>query len=521
MACRSLALCLILWPSLCGALQIAILMQGSDFINVSVVPTLGVNQFDLGDVYLSPCREGTFSPDHSGVCRDCTTCQLDQYDPITCTSVRDRVCKACTVCSPRQQEVCACGPRTDDCPLANRICAPLPVVSVNISFQVGMAAPMSTLQQKFFQQGMDTGFRLYLGSYLGLSTDNIVLSQIYPLNPTMYYLSYILNDVYSIYTTSQIRAFSESTVQQGLVITFGSIVNTGRRRSLLQFINLLASGVTKSCSAPVCESPFFIITGSVSACNATCTPIPCPAGYTGIKGDCGLCGNGTYKGTEGNDTCTDCPMNYTSNQGSVSVDSCRPPPTTSVVITSTAVTTPAVTPYLGITSVGVSAVGTSRASTALASSQTSIVAAGSSARTSTTIQVTQAQTTTVQATPAPSTSPAPPAPPPPSQGGGGNGGNSGNGGQTIGTQYVVGGDMQEYVVAGNMQEIRYNIINEAQEPFPVESFAVAFLFLAMIILSYLAYHLVEGVRPRNGNWYEPVPGEEERPRVLAFYIHTE
>ena len=75
------ALLWLAWGRLAWAstLQIAIIMQGSDFINVSVVPTFQVNQFDLGDVFLSPCRAGTFSADHSGVCHDCSTCGQEQF----------------------------------------------------------------------------------------------------------------------------------------------------------------------------------------------------------------------------------------------------------------------------------------------------------------------------------------------------------------------------------------------------------------------------------------------------------
>lgn len=63
-------------------LQIAIIMQGSNYINVSVVPDFGVNQFDLSDMYLSPCRAGKFSNDHSGVCRDCRVCGSQQYETL-------------------------------------------------------------------------------------------------------------------------------------------------------------------------------------------------------------------------------------------------------------------------------------------------------------------------------------------------------------------------------------------------------------------------------------------------------
>ena len=69
-----------------GTLQIAIVMQGSDFINVTIVPNMDVRQYDLGDVFLSPCPSNTFSPGHEGVCRDCTACTSYQYDSLPCVS---------------------------------------------------------------------------------------------------------------------------------------------------------------------------------------------------------------------------------------------------------------------------------------------------------------------------------------------------------------------------------------------------------------------------------------------------
>lgn len=312
-------------------LQISLIMQGSDFINVSLVPSLSVNQFDLGDVFLSPCREGSYSADHSGVCYDCSVCVVNQYLSLQCLTYQNSICTNCTECGQREIEICPCGNVTASCYIGNRICAPLAALSVNITFELAVGSQLSTLQQRFLQEAMATGFVLFLSSYFQLDTDQILLLSITPVTPLLYLVTYILNDLYLPSTQSLVASFTEGVVQLGLSNTFGQQSNTfATRRRLLAAtsIPVLAQNVQASCAALSQCPQFYQLESSSGSCTSMCVALPCPAGYTGDFGLCSLCPNATFKDTTGNASCTRCPTGFTSDMGSIDVGMCEVIPTT-------------------------------------------------------------------------------------------------------------------------------------------------------------------------------------------------
>lgn len=352
----------LLWSlGACGEIQVAILMQGSDFINISVVPLFSVNQFDLGDVFISPCRTGTYNDIRDSFCKPCAVCVEGQFERASCISVRNSECVNCTVCTPREQQICACNERTSDCVTGDRICAPLPMTTANISFDLSVSQPLSSLKERFLQEGLRTGFVLFLAGYLQHSDESIVFLFMRKIGPTQYFTTFLVNDVYSLFTKRQVELISRAVVQDGLTNTFGiqsntfSTVSQQRRmlRRLLQqdAIVLLADKVEAQCVAAGACSRFFVMSNPDNPCESTCISLPCPPGYTGFYGICELCANATYKSTHGNESCTPCPTGWASDQGATSLDECRapapstPPPTTSVssVLTRTVTSTSAQT----------------------------------------------------------------------------------------------------------------------------------------------------------------------------------
>ena len=334
-----------------GQIKVAILMQGSDFINVTVVPLFDVNQFDLGDVFISPCRAGTYNEARDSYCKDCSVCTAYQYERETCISVRNRVCQNCTECTAREQQICECNQRSQDCPIGDRICLPLPPTSANISFDLSVSVSLSPLKERFLQEGLRTGFILFLGDYLQHSPDFIVFMYLLKLGPRQYYTSFIVSDVYSMYTKGRVAQISQAIVQEGLTSTFGiqsntfSTVSRQRRRRLLQQqpaaspIELTADGITSTCKLDGVCPRFFAMSYDISVCNRTCQSLPCPPGYTGFYGMCEICPNATFKPTNGSDSCTPCPIGWGSEQGASDLTQCWPPSTTSVSPTVPLVTT--------------------------------------------------------------------------------------------------------------------------------------------------------------------------------------
>lgn len=318
-------------------IQVAILMQGSDFINVSVVPLFDVNQFDLGDVFISPCRAGTYNSHRDSFCKPCNVCASNQFERSECSAVSNRLCVNCTVCTPRQQQVCGCNQRTTECVTGDSVCSPLPLTTANISFDLSVSQPLSSLKERFLQEGLRTGFVLFLSTYLQHPDDSIVFLLMHRTASMQYYVTFLINDMYSIYTKRQVEFITKAIVQEGLTNTFGIQSNTfstvsqqrRRRRRLLQqdAVILLADGVEAQCVTKGSCTEFFVMSNPEKPCESTCVSLPCPPGYTGILGICELCPNSTYKGTHGNDTCTPCPTGWSSDRGTKASEGCRPPPT--------------------------------------------------------------------------------------------------------------------------------------------------------------------------------------------------
>lgn len=319
----------------------AILMQGSDFINITVVPLFDVNQFDLGDVFISPCRAGTYNEARDSYCKDCSVCTASQYEREECIAIRNRVCINCTVCTEREQQICECNQRSQDCVTGDRICLPLPPTSANISFDLSVSVALSPLKERFLQEGLRTGFILFLGDYLQHSPDSIVFMYLIKMGPRQYYTTFIVNDVYSLYTKGQVSRITQSVVQTGLTSTFGiqsntfSTVSQQRRRAARRLLQqqqspiiLNADRVEAQCISVGACSQFFIMSHPENPCESTCVSLPCPPGYTGLYGLCELCPNATYKSTHGNDSCIPCPQGWGSEQGATNLTQCWPPYTT-------------------------------------------------------------------------------------------------------------------------------------------------------------------------------------------------
>lgn len=320
-----------------GDIQVAILMQGSDFINVSVVPLFNVNQFDLGDVFISPCRAGTYNDVRDGQCRPCAVCSLGQFERASCISVRNSDCVNCTVCTPREQQICACNERSAQCVTGDRICAPLPMTTVNVSFDLAVSQALSPLKERFLQEGLRTGFILFLAGYLQHSEDSITFLFMHKTGSTQYYTTFLVSDIYSLFTKRQVEIITQSVVQEGLTNTFGVQSNTfstvsqqrRRLRRLLEqnAITLIADKVESQIVSVAACSRFFVMSSPDNPFESMCVSIPCPPGYTGFYGMCELCPNATFKGVDGNESCTQCPTGWQSDQGAVSLGECRAPPT--------------------------------------------------------------------------------------------------------------------------------------------------------------------------------------------------
>ena len=325
--------CLLLAWALCArlaggsSLQVAILMQGSDFIDVNQVPTMGVSQLDLGDVYLSPCRAGSFSADHGGVCHECNVCGEEEYQTADCLTYQDRACGNCTACTERQVEICPCGNTTDACYIGNRVCQPLASMTVTLSFNVYADKALTVLQQRFLEQGLATGFVVYLGSLLQQPLENIQIQPVVPQSRSVFRVTYVLTDVYRLDALATLGSWSDRLIQSGLAVTFGQGSNTfaTRRRLLASAPFLMGNGSGISCMPETTCGQFFstVLTVSGSCTVATCTALPCPAGYTGDFGLCTPCPNATYKAVNGSDACTACPAGFTSNMMATSQGQCR------------------------------------------------------------------------------------------------------------------------------------------------------------------------------------------------------
>jgi len=325
------------------SIQVSIIMRGSDYINTSFVSSFGVNQYDLGDVYLSPCRTETYSSDHSGICKDCTSCISEEYEQALCLADQNRVCSNCSTCNEHEHQICECNIKTQTCYLGNRICAPLSPTDINITFELTMGNVLSTPQLHFVENGLSTGFPLFLSEYLNHAVENIEFKGLTNVKGLLYYSIFIIHSVYDKDTIYKAETIDKTVVQQGLSYTFGIAFSGTSRRLLASYspiTNISAGPVTTSCIVISICPTFFHLSVSNNTCDNLCVYDPCPMGYTGDFGSCILCPNTTFKDTIGNDTCKSCPMGYTSNMGSTSEIQCTRfifPSTTSMAPTTTGV----------------------------------------------------------------------------------------------------------------------------------------------------------------------------------------
>jgi hypothetical protein len=195
---------------------------------------------------------------------------------------------------------------------------------------------LSPLKERFLQEGLRTGFILFLSDYLQHSIDSIVFIYMQKVTPKSYTTTFIVNDVYSMFTKMQVSHLTRDIVQGGLTSTFGvqsntfSTVTQQRRRRLLQqsAISLNVNHVDAQCISQGACSRFFTMTNPNNPCESTCVSLPCPPGYTGFYGLCEICPNATYKEIEGNESCIACPAGFTSDQGASNMSQCAPPPPT-------------------------------------------------------------------------------------------------------------------------------------------------------------------------------------------------
>ena len=308
-------------------IQVGVIMTGSDFINVSMVPSFDVNQHDLGDVFVTPCRSETYSSDHSGICKDCTSCISDEYERLQCMADQDRVCSNCTACNNHEYQICECNLKTQSCYLGNRICAPLSAADINITFELTMGSSLSNIQFHFVENGLSTGFALFLSDYLSHDVSLIEFKGMTNVKGLLFSAMFIIHNVYDKNTITKAENMDRLVIQQALSYTFGVAFTGSRRRMLVlssPITNISAGVVTTSCVITSACPVFFHLSNSTNSCDNLCVYDPCPMGFTGDFGACSQCPNATFKGTVGNESCTMCPTGYTSAMGSVSSHQCYP-----------------------------------------------------------------------------------------------------------------------------------------------------------------------------------------------------
>jgi hypothetical protein len=369
-------------------LEIAMVMQETNFINVSLVAEYYVNQRNLGDVFISPCQTEMYSDDHSGICRDCAQCTTEQYPALQCLIYQNRVCRNCTVCSSREIEVCFCGYRTPTCYTGDRVCAPLIAKDVGLTIQFSVPKTLTVLEEQFAKSGFNTGYVLFLSLFFQHSASNTKFIGMTQVSPTKYNASFVLERVYDPAIIYAVNHMTKADVQDGLRFTFA-----GSKRRLLDFVNpfspISEGASSDGCTIPshVCDKPFWVFPPEPWDCDSKCKEGPCPVGYTGPDGVCMPCEAGTYKDITGNSTCDPCPDGLSTIPGANSSDLC-------LVI------------YPATTTFGTGTVGPILTTTA-----------GSPVTTPAPRPTTQPQTTPPPPRPTtqPQTTPPPPPPPPPGQ----------------------------------------------------------------------------------------------------------
>lgn len=315
-------------------------MQETNFINISLVSEYYINQRNLGDVFISPCQSEMYSSDHSGICKDCTKCLDNEYAVYPCLIYQNRVCRNCTRCTSRETEICFCGYRTPTCYTGDRVCAPLIPKDVALAIQFSVPKTLTPLEQQFVKSGFSTGYLLFLSLTFSHNVNNIRFVGMSQVSEVVYNASFVMEKVYDPAIVYALNHMTTADVQDGLKFTFGA---TKRRLLIENPVQLISIGVSSSCSttATACENPFYVLPPDAHDCNAICVPAPCPIGYTGPDGVCEPCLSGTYKNVAGNSTCDLCPAGLSSMPGANSSDLCMvigPQPTTTSVTSYTTTT---------------------------------------------------------------------------------------------------------------------------------------------------------------------------------------
>ena len=306
-----------------------------------------MSQMDNSDVFVALCTPGTFSPDHEGVCHDCTVCRPgEQFEKLACIPVRDRACANCTLCSDKEIELCQCSIKTTQCVTGDRVCVKVVPTSVTLTIDLTATVVLTSRQQTMLKSGMATGYADWLGEQFGIDPATIELVNFVRVDQLNYKATFTFLEVYGDATVARIKASSSAFFQGGLVYTFGS--SSGRRRllgsqdepssqagrkllgrSLLQtyFIDLKTGNSTFSCNASesACTEPFteFQLLPNGTGCSGICA-IMCPLGYGAATGGakCEMCAAGYFKNFTGFDLCTECPAGSRSPQGSNSSAAC-------------------------------------------------------------------------------------------------------------------------------------------------------------------------------------------------------
>ena len=443
----------VLWPPPCGGqlLDVTLIITDTDGVNPLALPenvTLTLQYDDtLLDVQI--CPYGTFSDDHSGVCRMCSPCVGDTYVRTVCEPWSDTGCAACQQCLKNEKEICACGVVSGGCYIGDRVCLPVAATTMHLNITLVSPKALTKNQVTFVESGLRTGYVEWL--QLTYLEDNVFFDGMIQVGPLTYLAYFTIASIYSQDTVARINSATQADLQRGVLYTFSGgglrrrrLLGAGRQlmsaraesqllsaamesnmlqqaverqlpgpgrqllsgpqqltlpgpgRKLLAVSPVDVGGFTTTCAAldpGSCGT--FRLAVQYANCSSECVNLPCPVGYTGDFGTCTLCAVNTYKDVAGNATCTRCPAQHTSGQGSVSVLDCLSTTTRAVAITTSgqAETTPLV------------AVSTSRAAV------TSAVVVTSS-------------------TPSPVTTPAPAPPPPPPSSGSSGGGSGGSGGIT-------------------------------------------------------------------------------------------
>ena len=510
-----LLLLLLLVGGVSGELRIAILMQGSDFINVTIVPAFDVNQFDLGDVFISPCRSGTYNEARDSYCKDCSVCADYQFQSVDCVATHNRVCLNCSVCTDREQEICACRQLSQECATGNRVCLPLPPTTANITFDLTVSAQLSSLKERFLLEGLRTGFVLFLSAFLQHNSDDILLMSMTKRSPRMYFVTVLVSNMYSLFTKSQVSRLDQAIVQEGLTSTFGvqsntfSAVSQQRRRRLLAVVELLVGDVDKQCSTDAsgaCSRFFVLVISPDNPCNSQCNPLPCPPGYSGLLGICETCPNATYKPFEGNETCTPCPPGYRSNQGSVNATECWVPTTPAPTTTAGPTTSgPPPTTSAGV----VTGLQTSAVPTTTSARQQSLVAPPTSTITTARVQPSTPVTTAAAPPPAQSPGPTPastPAPPP----GPGSGGGLSFFNLTVINNYFFAPPSPEWN-AGHAGIVQYITINEERDRHAGTMVSVL-MVAGLLAIGAIGARLFLRVRGGQLQYYTRIPAEPPQRR---------